>query len=231
MWCLAGDYCTNRRDNRPAWIEGPSQLCSTCLDVARLDVKALVRDYADLENVLPHPGGRLDWVSGATPDPSVPISLAADALQRDVWHLLSTWEEIVREHCGLSSVHQLRVRQGWAVQRAVRVLSPRLPQLAAIGPVACFPDGFDSGPDEMTGAEAILAMRALHRRIGWAIGLRHLQHAMPGPCWVCRIDGGLRRDDGSEIVYCGLCGANTTWDDYHRDVFEPLVELAKTNGR
>lgn len=211
MRCL-GDQCS---ENGGTWIPGPSRLCSTCLDTSRHDVKALVRDYADLENVMADLGGRLERVSG-TQEPGVNIALGAEALQRDIWHTVTTWEEIIRDHSGLNDVYPGRTRDGWAVQRAVRILSPRLDVLSAMGPTAIFPRGIEHGPEDVTGIEAIQTMRRLHRRVGWAIGLRHLKHQLPGPCDNCGIEGGLRRDDGTEDVYCALCQSQSTWDDYRR---------------
>lgn len=209
------------------WITGPAALCQPCLRGARRDIMALVRDYADLENVLADTGGLAERVAG-TRERSIPLALGVDMLQRDIWHFLTTWEEITIEVCRLSAVPAGKTRDGWAVQRAVRILLPRLDTLAAIGPHAIFPAGPDNPPEDMTGAQAILTMRALHRRIGQALGRASLRHILVGPCWKCGIDGGLRRDDGDETVYCAFCTATSTWDTYHRDVIEMV---AKTRAR
>src|SRR6476469_5085478 len=199
-------------DGQPAWSPDGAQLCRHCLESARMDVQALVRDYADLENVMADTGAGLEWVTG-TREASIPIALGAEALQREIWYLTTTWEVIIRDHCGLSEVPEQRVRDGWAVQRAVRIIAVRVPQLAAIEAISVYLDGPDSeSPVDMTGVQAILTMRRLHRRVGRAIGLRHLVHSMPGQCWKCEVDGGLRRDDGSETIYCALCGAVSPWE-------------------
>jgi hypothetical protein len=213
MWCVSGDE---------QWADGPAQLCVGCLDVARRDLTGLVRDYVDLENVLAEVAGRLERVTG-TRDRSIPLAVGAEALQRDIWHLLTTWEEIIIEHCGLRATPAGQTRDGFAVQRAARLLMPRLKILAGLGAWAVFPTGTDNPPADVTGAEAILAMRALHHRVGWAIGLRHLVHALAGACWQCGIHGGLRRNDGSEKVWCELCKAVSTWDDYMRETRAEVI--------
>lgn len=196
------------------------------LDLAWSDIRGLIRDYADLENVMADLGGRLERVSG-TQEPRVNLALGAEALQRDIWRTTTTWEEVLIDHCGLPPPPTGPVRDGWAVQRAVHIILPRLRILSSIGPTAVFPQGHEEAPENISGQEAILIMQALHRRVGWAIGLRHLVHELRGLCGACKIEGGLRREDGSEAVYCALCGVKSTWDDYQRE----CLAMVKAHGK
>lgn len=216
--CAAEDRCCeyDRRAKVPAWAE--DGLCRACLEAAARDVRALVYDYVDLEQAIVGTKRGGEPISG-TREQTLLISASVESLQRAIWLVTTTWEEVVRDHDGLPGVRPW-VRDGFAVQRAVTCLEPRLPLLAGIGPTAVMPFGPDSAPAELTGAGGIIGMMALHAAARSALGLTKLTHEMPGECFECGMTT-LRRDNGSETVYCAYCGARQTWDDYRR-----YVELA-----
>jgi hypothetical protein len=172
-----------------------------------------VYDYLDLEQLLGVKINTREIFVAGTREPPVPYALGIDTLQRDIWHALTTWEEILREHVGLSEPAQ-RVRAGWAVQHAVAILEPRLAQLVAIGPVAVYPLGSTEPVDE-TGLDAVATFTALHKRSRSALGLTRHIDMLYGECPACGYSA-LRRQSGSEVVYCDHCDDWRTWDEYRR---------------
>lgn len=234
--CVAGLLCAglDRRQERPrpALTEG-RPLCTGCLARAASDVPKLSRDWADLENFLPPSTSRvMDPDAPAAikgEDPTPPYRLAVDALQREIQHVATTWAAVLGEVEQLAEPVELGVRPGYAVAKAVRILGPRTDLLATIGPVAVFPTGSEDEPDDVTGAQALLALTRLHNRARTICGLDTLTHHLPGACPMCGnalimdregnpTDTVYRRPSGSETVYCSVCNSRRTWDDYRRYV-------------
>lgn len=217
--CHRERECRGRVGDVPAWTEtGP--LCEACLLDARRAVEGLVWDYVDLEQQLPRHAGPVEHVSG-TPEALTPLALTMDSLQRTITHTLMTFDEVLREVGGLPEPTRDRTRDGWRVQSASRVIASRLDILARLGPWACWPEGFVGDPVDVTGIQAIEMLVNLHRRARQVLKLtRHIDQLW-GECWLSGTpdrDGcgmwTLRREAGSETVYCGACGGTCTWDAY-----------------
>lgn len=223
--CASGRSCRGDHDGHGALVaDGP--LCLACLDASRADLRALVLDYADLEQLLVATGTRALFVTG-TREPPIPYAVGIDALQHDIWYAVTTWEEIVRDLAGLAEP-AVRVRPGWAVQHAVAILEHRLGMLSRVGPVALYLDG---RPGEQTGLEAVQGFSSLHKRARAALGLTRHVERLYGRCRACDWET-LRRDAGSETVYCAHCGVKQTRDEYHRWLAELASEHApKRKGR
>jgi hypothetical protein len=211
--------------------------------VADRDVPKLVYDYLDLEQLLPHASSSDEKISGSKEAP-IPIAAHVEALQRSIWHVTTTWEGVLRDHCRLSEQVTRGVRDGWAVQTALQVITPRVRVLAAVGPVEVWRDGVPGHPDppavdlpaqfrpvtatepvtgvpdpvETTGAEALLQLVSLHGRARHLLGITKLTHQLPGDCSHCGAQD-LRRDNGADTVYCAWCpDGRWSWVDYQRYV-------------
>jgi hypothetical protein len=231
--CAAADRCVDRRSEEPGLAEdGP--LCEGCLSAGEWAVNALVRDYADLEQHLPPSLGV--WGDGqpaSRDDHPVPLNLAVEELQRVIWWVLTTWEEVVREREKLSDSVTRGVRAGWAVQAAVQILQPRVRLLAKIPPVllADYP-GLDederwhhAGVElaDVPGWRGVVDFRRLHDR---AQRLQGLLREYPQICWgvICRecdlVNTVCRepvRREGDPVVYrCGSCGLVYDENEYDR---------------
>lgn len=222
--CVAADRCRGYDHARkvPAWTDG-LPLCEECLSAAGLDVGRLLLDYRDLANAIPKLSGSGEQVSGTREKP-IPLRLDVDALMAEILHVVTTWEEIIRDYSDLGPV-AVRVRPGWAVQAAVRILQPRVRQLAVVGGVEVFPRGCEDNLTETTGAEALLHMVWLHQHCQRLLGLTKLTNNLPGECSGCGssnlvTDHGnmtaLARPDGSETVFCRNCGRTWTWDEWEQ---------------
>jgi hypothetical protein len=222
--CVADDRCRGYDNARkvPAWTDG-LPLCEECLSGAGLDVGRLLLDYRDLANAIPKLSGSGEQVSGTREKP-IPLRLDVDALMAEILHVTTTWEEIIRDYSDLGPV-AVRVRPGWAVQTAVRILQPRVRQLAVVSGVEVFPRGCEDDLTEVSGSEALLHMVWLHQRARQVLGLTRCVNSLPGECSGCQsttlvTDRGeetaLARPDGSETVYCRSCGRTWTWDEYER---------------
>lgn len=230
--CVAADLCVDfdRHSKQPALTEdGP--LCESCLLVGERSVSALVLDYRDLEQHLPRSLGQ--WGDGqpaASDEHPVPINLAVEELQREIWWVLTTWEEVVRERERLSDSVTRQVRAGWAVQAAAQILQPRVRLLARIEPVllADYP-GLDederwrhAGVElaDVPGWRGVVDFGRLHRRAQSLLGLTS---ARPEICWGvsckgCDYVNVLQRVQGSDDVVCGnpACRLPYTAEEYAR---------------
>lgn len=238
--CTAGDRCRGYRHDlkQPAWTNDGGPLCEDCLVEAERDIGRLLLDWRDLEEMLPKAAGQGEYVSG-TRDAPVPLNLGVEALQAEILHVLTTWAEVMSDYADLADPPDGRARAGWAVQRAVTILQPRVRQLALIGPTEVFPTGPEDAPEPLSGVDAIAAMSRLHRRAHHQLGLTRAVTNLPGECSACGLatlagDRGdrtaLARDDGSDVVYCRACGAWQTRDEYDRDTSASVAYLRQQRG-
>jgi hypothetical protein len=230
----------------PGWAEaGP--LCATELRNAARDVPMLLWDYLDLEQQIPRSLSQaLDGQPSGKPGPPVPLALAPEALQAEIVHVLTTWEAEIRAHCGLSEPAErgpnlpwhttvskrpplARVRAGAAVQRALTVLTPRLPELSRIPATAVQATGVEDPPDDMFGWQAVLHLSRLHARARSMLGRTRRTKQLPGDCSGCGAYD-LRQDEplygppregapGDPCpVYCGQCARQWSDEEYRRYV-------------
>jgi hypothetical protein len=188
-------------------------LCTDCLEIGQRDVRALLYDYIDTAQALA-PGSSAGGprVSGTGSAP-VPLNLTADELMHAIHHHTTTWAQIVRAQLGLADVAEIGVRPGWAVQRAVDVLAPRVRMIAALGPQPVFPDGPEAEPDDVTGFTALYMLRQLHQRAGALLGQVRRTFRVPGYCSACGCPA-LRHEDGADVVTCSMCLAWLSYDEY-----------------
>lgn len=224
--CAAADRCRNydHQHKRAAILDNPRvPLCPDCLAVAERDVRQLVYDYLDLEQHLPKPLGEwADGQPGGRREPPAPLRTAVEALQREIWHVTTTWAAEIRARDRLSEPPERGVRDGWAVQRAVEVLSPRLPLLASLEPTAVFPTGVEDEPQDVPGWEAVLTLSWLHQRARSMLGRTRRTTQVPGRCSECGHDELFRDEPRYEQdpcpIYCGNCPTKWTYDQYERYV-------------
>jgi hypothetical protein len=221
--CFAAERCIgfDRREGQAALV-ADLPLCDGCLTAGERAVPALVLDYRDLEQHLPLSLGV--WGDGqpsTRDDHPVPLNLAVEACQREIWHVLTCWEEIVREREKLSDSVTRQVRAGWAVQAAAQILTPRVRLLAAIGPVLL--NGYPSlDEDELQrfegieyadvpGWRGVVDFTRLHNRARTLLGLTspRAEKIELLPCRDCDARS-LYRLPGDDRVYCGNSDDNCT---------------------
>lgn len=215
--CAASERCADydRQAELPALAAADARLCEPCLRLAARDVRALVWDYRDLAQRIAAGGGAASTRSA--PGPRIPIDLGVDALQRDIAHTLTVWEPPVREAAGLSPETTRGVRPGWAVATAVAVIAPRVALMSTLPASWCFQEGPEAPPALWDGLGGLEALRGLHWRARYALGVTRLVQRLPGECSACGLEA-LRRADGSDTVHCAGCGRRWTYDDYRRYV-------------
>jgi hypothetical protein len=224
--CLAGRRCRgfdHQRKHAALLADPRTPLCPDCLMVAERDVRALVFDYVDLEQHLaPSLGEWSDGQPSHRGEPPAPMRTAVEALQREIWHATTAWARELRARSRLSEPPVRGVRDGWAVQRAVEVLAPRLELLARVEPTVVFPTGVEDGPQEVPGWAAVLQLSWLHQRARSMLGRTRRTTQVPGRCSGCGHDELFRdepRYSGDPCpVYCGRCNTRWTYDQYERYV-------------
>lgn len=212
--CAMAERCPGydrRTKTAPTVRHNP--LCDDDLRIAERDIRALRLDWRDLaDQLIPSIG---QWGDGQPPalgEHPMPLRGDVDALQREIWHVLTTWEEIIRDMCGLS-IHESARQSQADVDTAVAILAPRIASLALIPAAAVFPTGCESEISHMTGVEAITAMGRLHGRARHHIGIDQDVRYLPGHCRHCSRPA-LRQQNGSDTVYCDVCDDRQTRDDY-----------------
>lgn len=228
MTCAAGERCRDYDHTRdqPAWT-WDAPLCAECLRAGERAVQQLVYDYRDLEQHLPRlPSQRLDGQPGHSSEHPTPLREDVDALQRAIWWVAVTWAEILADRHRLGGLSK-RVRDGWAVVWAARIIGPRVHDLACVGTqeLSDYPLTTEDGAIRhrsvalayIGGAQAVLDLTWLHERARSVLGLTRLVRRLPGTCANPRCERpALEQENGSEKVSCGHCGNTETRDDYER---------------
>lgn len=212
--CMSGAHCL-ARDEHGDPADDTLPLCFWCLEAAERDVRALVLDYRDLEQLLPRgTSGRGDGMPRARRvDAALPINEDALDLQQEIWFVTDAWDAVVRDVCRLSGKPP-RVRAGWSVQQSVTILAPRLDRLTQTsGTMWDYPGALDRC-SEVPGWQGVLDLAALHRRARGALGLgRDDGELIVGvACPRCEIRSKLRRT--VDHVYCGGCKSTFETAEY-----------------
>lgn len=200
-------------------------LCDACLTAAEHDIRALVYDYVDLEQLqAPSMSQALHMQPSGKAAPPMPLNGAAEALQAEIVHVTTTWETEIRAAARLADTPTVR-RGGPNVQRAVHILTTHLRRLAQLPAAAVYPTGPTDDPADVTGWEAIHHLQHLHARARGMLGRTHRTTHLPGTCSGCGLNE-LHRDDPRHEddpcdVYCNNC--HTTWP--HNDYQQYVTQL------
>lgn len=228
--CVAGERCLayDRREKVAAETDRRSPLCEAELLAGERAVPQLVMDYRDLEQYIPPALGV--WGDGqpsARDEHRVPMNLAVEALQAEIWWVLTTWEQVVREADRLSDALAGKARGGWAVHAAATILAPRIRLLAAIPEttLADYPRLDDDTAlrlgsliyADVPGWQGVLDLARLHNRARYMLGLTAARpEPIDGvPCKNVDCDEkDLYRDLVAEEVFCGSCGKRMSKQEY-----------------
>lgn len=207
-------------------VDPPAPLCDGCLTTAERDIRLLPLDWYDLAQLqAPTLSQAMDG-NRTTGNRPMPLAGAPEALQAEILHVTTTWEGELRARHHLSTAAG-RVRGGIAVQRAAATLAPRVGLLARVGPTAVYPTGCEDPPEDLSGVDAIWALRRLHQRARAMLGRTRRVFWVPGDCSYCGaadvpgVDGPLFRGEPlrerhEPPVTCGRCGRSRSYDDYQR---------------
>ncbi|MFI1194066.1 hypothetical protein ACH4T9_12525 [Micromonospora sp. NPDC020750] len=218
-------------------------LCADCLTAAERDIRSLVYDYVDLEQLqAPSLSQALNMQPAGKAAPPMPLNGAAEALQAEIHHVTTLWADELRRRHRLARGPRTIIVGAWHTTRsnpppqarrlpgaevadAVATLTPRLTDLARNPPVTVYPTGCDDDPTDLTGWEAVHQLQHLHQRARGMLGRTHRTTHLPGTCSTCGLDE-LHRDDPRHQhdpcdVYCTNC--HTTWP--HTDYQQYVTQL------
>jgi hypothetical protein len=137
--CRQGPFCasavTADTPDGPVRVplKGPRAFCDPDRGKVATALDALPRDYAALAADLGNPGQQAGTVRSPF-GPRIPLRLGAEALMRAIAESLVSWHDRVAAVASLTPPPAERARDGWLVDRAVRVMSPRLDALLALDP-------------------------------------------------------------------------------------------------
>lgn len=211
---LDTDCAVYDRHSKLSGITRRAIICEGCFNRGRSDLNLLRYDFVDLSQRLPPADSRSDaHIFRPKPESSPPLDMSVLALRDDLVELLTDAEDALRAWVGdRPRLPWGRVRDGFAVDQAVRYLSERVDDLADV-PVVCYPD---PPGRRMSGAQALVEFGAMHRRARRCVGLLEPVVALPGPCPRCGVVALRRRDGDDARVWCQQCRAAMTKDDYYR---------------
>ncbi|MFI2663259.1 hypothetical protein [Micromonospora carbonacea] len=221
--CVSDTRCRayNPATRQPADTTS-TPLCDACLTAAERDIRALVYDYVDLEQLqAPSLSQAIHMQPTGKAAPPMPLNGAAEALQAEIVHVAVTWETEVRAAANLTDPPTIR-RGGPNIQRATTTLTAHLHTLARLPATAVYPTGPNDDPTDVTGWEAVHHLQHLHQRARGMLGRTYRTTHLPGTCSGCGIDE-LHRDDPRDEgdpcdVYCANCHATWPHDDYRQYV-------------
>lgn len=193
-------------------------LCEGCINRARSDLNLLRYDFVDLSQHLPPADSRSGdaHIFRPKPESSPPIDMRVLALRDDLVELLTGAEDALRSWVG-DRPRQDRVRDGYAVDQAVRYLSERVDDLASV-PIVRDPPG-----EPLSGSGVLPEFGAVHRRARRCVGLLEPVVGLPGLCPKCSVPALCRRDDK---IWCQRCRAAFTRTEYYASLrmqFAPVT--------
>lgn len=227
---MSAEHCRARDEHgNPADSDAP--LCFWCLEAAERDVRALVLDYRDLEQLLPPSlGQRADGMPRARGDERpLPFAEHIFDLQHEIWHVTDAWDAVVRDVDRLSEKPP-RVRAGWSVQQSVAILAPRLDRLAQTSGTMWDYPGATDRCSEIPGWQGVLDLARLHHRARGALGLnRDEGELIVGvACPRCEIRSKLVRTE--DAVTCRGCKVRLEPGDYADWVAEDAARLGREDA-
>lgn len=212
-----GPPCLTRQGVNKGHGMGPWDLCWHCSGLVEAAVLELPRDVYDLSQAIARHNAPQER-SGATnkPGSKPPINLLIDALRSQIVYTASVWEEVVRDHANLPPRRAGAMREGPSIVCSVRILAPRVDLLAALPHADGYFDGTEAGIVRRRGMDGIRRLVGLHEIVRRALGHTTSVVRLPGAC-ACGAEA-LRREHGSDTVWCDICERRWTYDDYTRFV-------------
>ncbi len=261
--CRNGERCAGRTPHGPYLT--PDPLCLPCLGRDRRDIAALDVDYLDLAQLHETSLSQaiVEKTSGSAESPML-LAGHVEALQAEIVHVALTWEAELRAVCHLPGPETLapladwhttvskprpiaRLRPAAALQRALRVIVPRVERLSKLPATPVCPTGVEDPFTDVEGWQAVQHLASLHGRARGFLGRTTRKFWIPGECWTCDarptpgVDGPLWRSeptfahpgtDGARDpmqVNCSKCAAARPYPDYETytaTLFWPELQAA-----
>ena len=231
IFCLLDDNCCVWDRRRAiAGITRMSAICEGCRNRTRSELNLLRYDYVDLSQAIVPADTRNNeaLIFRPKPESTPPLDVAAFTLRSTIAALLVAAEDAVRHLAG-DRHRRSPVREGFAVDQAVRYLDSRVDTLAVVEHVHR-----SAAPEAtLSGVETMMEFGALHRRARRAVGLLEPVVSLPGPCPECGASALRRRDDGTDRVWCQQCHTSMTISAYQaamRMQFAPVTTEQRTRS-
>lgn len=201
-------------------------ICEGCHNRMHSELNLLRYDYVDLSQLVARADGHSDTkISRPKPESVPPIDMGIFTLRGQIAYTLMITDRSVREYLGeRQQSGELTVREGFAVDRSIRYLQPRVYELGEMPATWHHWDMTGEHATELTGPQAMLLLSALHRKARRACGLEARSIAVPGYCGSCQAPALMRADDNPERIWCRQCRATVTSSEYlaqQRMVFAP----------
>lgn len=220
-FCVLGIQCSvfDPVEQLPG-VAYAAPLCEGCRRRAESHLNLLRYDYVDLSQLVPRAERRAE-VRIARPKPasSPPLNMGVFGLRARIAWVVLLAEQALREHVGeLHAALPLPVREGYALDTAVRYLQPRVDQLAVLPATSAYWDVAGEQRVELDGAGVLAVFGVLHRSARKACGLDAAVITLPGDCPKCRASSLRRSADEPGKVWCVHCRVTLTGAEYLQHV-------------
>jgi len=228
-FCILAEHCSvfDPTQLLPG-LSYAARLCEGCRARAESELNLLRYDYVDLSQLVPA-AQRHSEVRIARPKPSSrpPLNLGVFTLRGRIAWVVLLAEQALRAHRGdRPGRNELPVREGFALDTAVRYLQPRVDELAALPGTEAFWDLAGEQSVVLDGAAVLRLVGLLHRSARKACGLDTQQISLPGDCPKCAASSLRRSPDDPGRIWCVHCRVTLTGAEYlqHVRLIAPVTE-------
>lgn len=206
--CLEKNCVVYDREQKISGLSYGNPLCEGCRNRCVSDLNFLRYDYVDLSQVIVPADSRNEAVIfRPKPESSPPIDMRAYGLREDIHGLLTATEDAVRRLRTDRPRIAAGVREGFAVDAAVRYLVERVQD------VACVHVEFYDRMGEPV--NPLVEFGRLHRRSRALLGLADTSVGLAGECPQCSVPALRRHEPDDDKVWCGRCRTAMTRGEYH----------------
>jgi len=223
-FCALEKHCTvyDRVQNISGLSYG-NPLCEGCRNRCVSDLNFLRYDFVDLSQILVPGDARSEaQIFRPKPESSPPIDMRAYGLREDIHSVLTATEDAVRQLRQERPRITAGVRQGYAVDQAVRYLCDRVQDIADTSYVWAR----EINGEPLHGADVLTEFGRLHGKARALLGLADLSVGLAGACPYCAVPALRRREPDDGKVWCGRCRkvmARSDYDDWLRMQFPPVT--------
>lgn len=216
FFCILGANCAVY--DRPTQLAGlcySDPICTACENRGRQELNMLRYDYVDLSQLMPKPDSRGEVrIFRPLPESSPPISVAVFALRTEVAYVVAHTSETLRQFLGRRTGRAWPTREGWRLDQDVAFLINHVGDIARIPATTLMWSTEALEPTARTGADMLLVIGDLHRRVRKLCGLDPRTISVPGYCPECHLPALMRQEDDVDTLWCNNCRTRLSSFDY-----------------
>ncbi len=201
-----------------------SFLCYRCRSRSENYLNLLRYDYVDLSQHLPPADRRGDAkIFRPKPGPQIPMDLTVYTLRGEIAWYLTRLAHSVRSVLGQGRFSadppahwgtSYPVREGFAVDQAVRFLTPRVDAVAGLGNMVSTWTQRSAAETALDGLQLLDRVAFLHHTARRLVGVEPKTVHVPGYCPKCQVPSLHRSADDEQVIWCVSCRASFDQQTY-----------------